>query len=252
MNIPQFTAQSSLYRTSNRYRSSIADFGSSIMDQSIVPSYIPGAMTRSKCSGCTEGCAITWDICLAKTAVEVTEACWASLGFGCGAAIALGYIQTGACYESYAACMGICNIPGNPVWRNVPCCPKVCRWFEDPFTPGAGCCDYGEGCVAEDDPNSRQGCCPSDQRVCGGNCCAKGESCCGDTCCPPGYYCLDGNFCSEYPATIPFGNPPPPPPPVNNCAFGGAPCGPTCCPPGLQCCGYTAQFGADCRKSCFR
>jgi hypothetical protein len=195
MNIPQFTAQSSLYRTSSRYRSSATE--GSMPAQSVLAAYIPGPQTQHDCSVCTDACARPRNVCLAKAAVEVTEACWASLGFGCGAAIALGYIQAGACYELYETCVGYCNIPGGLGPFSGPCCPKVCgpEFLLGPFLgSGTGCCDLGEACVDQEDPNSRQGCCPTDQVVCGGSCCAKGESCCGDTCCPSGYYCLDWQF----------------------------------------------------------
>ena len=74
MNMPQFTAQASLYRTSNRYRSSAADFGGSIADQSVIAAYIPGPRTQEKCSGCTDVCVGLRDVCLAEVAVSVSEA----------------------------------------------------------------------------------------------------------------------------------------------------------------------------------
>lgn len=243
MNIPEFTAQASLYRTSNRYRSSAADFGGSIADQSIVTAYIPGPQTQNKCSGCTDVCVAVRDVCLAKVAVMVTEACWASLGFGCGPAIALGYIQAASCESSYLSCFGICNIPSASElgWES-PCCPKVCG-VPTPGSAGTGCCDHGEACVGSDGPNTRDGCCPVGQ-YCGGNCCAKGESCCGETCCPPDHFCLDGNNCSAEPGYFP--NTPPPPPPVNNCIFGGVPCGKKCCFGDFVCCNDSG--GPVCRQ----
>jgi hypothetical protein len=100
----------------------------------------------------------------------------------------------------------------------------------DPFNPGSGCCDVGEHCVDQNDPNSRNGCCPSDRSVCGNSCCAPGEYCCGDSCCPPGQPCTDG-LCGVYPPIIPPGTPPPGPPP---------PPPPGGCPPGTW---YNPLFG---------
>jgi hypothetical protein len=247
MNIPQFTAQASLYRASNRYRSSVADFAASIPAQSVVAAYIPGAETMNRCSGCIDACTTARDVCLAKTAVMVTEACWASLGFGCGAAIAWGYIQAASCESVYLECFGFCNIPSGPGWKGF-CCPKVCG-LPTPGKEGTGCCDHGEACVAQDDPNSRDGCCPVGH-FCGGRCCPTDAPCCGSSCCPPPYSCIEG-VC-----TTGFGTGTPPPP--HGCPPGAAPCGfpdssgviRTCCPPGLKCCGYTDQFGPDCRTTC--
>lgn len=251
MSIPQFTAQASLYTTSNRYNFSIPAYSGSTSESSIVPAYIPGPATRRDCSVCTGICDKGAAICGVGAATYAAAVCAATLGVGCGAAVAAAAAVLAECAEAYAGCIGLCNIPG---WVPVVggyCCPKICGPPNPLEGSGSGCCDLGEACVDQDDPNSRQGCCPSGQLVCGGKCCAKGDSCCGDTCCPPGYYCLDGGNCVEYPPFAPPGSNPPPPP-VNNCIFGGAPCGPKCCAPGLQCCSYSAQFGADCRTSCLR
>lgn len=249
MNVPAFTAQASLYRTSNRYRSLSSEPGDPACVHSIVPAYMPGPATQRDCSVCTGLCDKEIEGCAIVVAGVVSAVCVATLGFGCPGAVAAGEAALTVCAEAYAACIGYCNIPG---WVPVVggyCCPKICG-FPNPLEgSGSGCCDLGEACVDQHDPNSRQGCCPSDQLVCGGHCCAKGEKCCGDTCCPSNYYCVDG-YCSEYPTgNVPFGNPPPPPPPVNNCLFGGAPCGSKCCPPGLQCCGVF-QGQPDCKTSC--
>jgi hypothetical protein len=238
MNIPKFTAQASLYRASNSYHSSVAESGGSIPAPSVVAAYIPGPKTQNRCSGCIDVCTATRDVCLAKVAITVAETCWASLGFGCGAAIALGYIQAASCESTYLSCFGICNIPSASGlgWES-PCCPKVCG-FPTPGSEGTGCCDHGEACVDQDDPNSREGCCPSGRLVCGNSCCAEGQT-----------FCTEGGQCSsDFPGHFP--NDPPPPPPPNNCIFGGEPCGPKCCPPGLQCCNYSPQFGPDCKTSC--
>jgi hypothetical protein len=232
LNIPQFTGQASLYRTTNRYRSSDTDFSGSPSDRPVVAAYMPGPHTQERCSGCTNICAGLRDVCLAEVAFSVTEACLGSLGFGCGAAIAWGYVQGGGCYAHYAECFGPCQIPSNPFWES-PCCPKVCG-VHIPGIAGSGCCDHGEACVGSHNPNTRDGCCPVGQE-CYGNCCAKGE------------HCLPGGICSTEPGYFP--NTPPLPEPDNNCIFGGAPCAGKCCLPGLMCCGGLPGQ-PDCRTSC--
>jgi hypothetical protein len=232
MNMPEFTAQSSLYRTSNRYRSSGSELSGLPSTQSVVAAYHPGPSTRKRCDMCLQSCANAKNSC--EDFVAGLVSWWNPV-----AALLL----YAGCYSDAADCRDQCANP--PLGA---CCPKACGPL-NPFEPGAGCCDGNEQCVDRYDPNSRQGCCPSGQSVCGGKCCAQGESCCGDTCCPSTYYCLDGNFCSQYPSNVPFGNPPPPPPPDNNCIFGGAPCGNKCCPPGWECCGvFNGQ--PDCKTSC--
>jgi hypothetical protein len=220
MNLPGFTAQVSLYRTSNRYRSCGSEGDGSPATQSIVAAYYPGQRTQERCSDCLEGCA--------KGSASCNALALATIWFPPAAAAAFAACATGA-----AICLGWCAAPfiGS-------CCPKVCG-FPNPLEPGEGCCDENEQCVDRYDPNSRQGCCPSDQSVCSGKCCAKGDTCCGGSCCPSNFHCLDG-FCSQYPARSlwPEDWKPPRPPdrPINYCRTGYEPCGGTCCPPGLQCC----------------
>jgi hypothetical protein len=234
VNIPQFTAIASIYRTSNHYHSSATTFADTVAGGSVVTAYLPGPETQSRCSGCTDVCVAVRDICFAKVAVVVAEWCAGTLGFGCAAAAAWGYIQTASCEATYLYCFGLCNIPStSEVGWESPCCPKVCGVPTSPGIGGSGCCDHGEACVGAHNPNTRDGCCPVGQE-CGGNCCAKAE------------YCLPGGVCSEYPGT--FDNPSPPPPPPNPC-FNGVPCFDKCCPPGLQCCGGTPAQ-PDCRTTC--
>jgi hypothetical protein len=242
MNLPEFTAQASLYRTSNRYRSSGAECDGSMPAQSVVAAYIPGPETQNRCSGCTAWCVAARNICLVKVAKGVLEGCSGTLGFGCLAAIGWGVVQTGGCYAHYAECFGLCHIPSADEldWKS-PCCPKVCG-IHIPGIAGSGCCDRGEACVGPGAPNTRDGCCPVGQ-YCGGNCCATGTSCCGDKCCPAGFSCIGGLCTTGFPTT------PPPPPPDDSCIFGGVKCGTKCCPPGLVCCGVF-QGQPDCKTSC--
>ncbi len=232
MNIPEFTARASLYRTSSGYRSAGSWNGGATQDQSIVPGYFPGSATQAKCNRCSEIALRNFGICLATGGV----ACIASGPFY---PICAGGVLT-ACDLALLSQQAACAYDD--------CCPKVCG-TPNPFDPGQGCCDEGEACVDRYDPNSRQGCCPGDQSVCAGKCCPKGYSCCGETCCPPHYFCRDGGFCSEYPSDLlpPKGATTPPTPPVNNCIFGGEPCGGKCCPVGTVCCGVLANGQPDCK-----
>jgi len=241
MSIPEFTAEASLYRTNNRYRSSGSEFEGSPSTQSVVAAYFPGTATQAKCNRCSE--------------IDLRN-----YG-GCLTVGAIGCIASGPFYPVCAGgVLGACNLGllgAQALCAYDDCCPKRCGPPDFFDLAGSGCCDANEQCVDRYDPNSRQGCCPSDQSVCAGKCCAKGESCCGDTCCPPNYFCRDGGFCSEFPSEFP--NTPPPPPPRYSCPPGAAPCGfpdssgviRTCCPPGLQCCGvFNGQ--PDCKTSCLR
>jgi hypothetical protein len=235
MNLPAFTAQASLYRTSRHYVSLASVVYGSALTQSVVTAQ--SGERFAGCDACEISCSKGNVRCQAVASAAYTGAmigCVATGPFApvCEAIAAGAYAGAiGGCYAWFAECMAEeCWLPGGD------CCPVFCELGH--------CCSEGETCIPH-------GCCPNDRTVCGGTCCAVGETCCGDTCCPSNYYCLDGNFCSEYPSNIPFGNPPPPPPPVNNCVFGGAPCGSKCCAPGLQCCGVF-QGQPDCRTSCIR
>ena len=241
MNIPGLTAEYSLYRSRNSYRTATTESSISQPTDSIVPAL--NAAGWAACDDCEKSCGENYSWCMA--AALLTS--WIPL-IGGGLGI--------SCVFGSWYCLARCHAEGHA------CCPKDC---------GSYCCSYGEQC------SHLSGCCPGDQIVCGGRCCAPGDSCCGDrccnagqtccgeTCCAPGQtccggVCCSGNCCGDTCCGVGvpccgdkccgFSPGPPPPPPVNNCIFGGAPCGPKCCPPGLQCCSYTAQFGAECKTSC--
>ena len=226
MAIPGFAAQASLYQTTRRYRSTGFARSEGMSGPSIMPAYFPGPSTQANCNRCNEIATRNFGGCLAIGAT------------GCG----LGCIAAGPFYPAcFAACMGgtlgTCNVN---LLREVgmclldDCCPKRCGPPDLFDLAGSGCCDEGERCVDQRDPNSRQGCCPSDQNVCGGRCCAPGERCCGEDCCPPHFHCIDG-VCTQYPS-FGRGGPPAPPRRFDYCLFGHEPCMGKCCPPGLQCC----------------
>jgi hypothetical protein len=245
MNIPAFTAQASLYRTSSRYRSCGSEFSGLPSAQSVVSAYYPGPGTTHDCQSCINTCLKVFGLCSAGAAAVVGVGCLAIVT--CPAAVAAATTIQEGCTVALAGCYGICNIP-----YVGECCPKPCG-FPNPFDPGSGCCDADETCVDQNDPNSRQGCCPVGQ-YCGGNCCAAGESCCGDLCCPQPNHCCGGSCCEpNIPCCgdtccsfLPPPGTPPPPPPANNCIFGGEPCMGKCCPIGTVCCGGSPGH-PDCR-----
>lgn len=222
MNIPEFNAEASLYRTNGHYRASVSECSALQLSQPILPAYIPSQETMRKCYKCLEkDCSKHLGICQAVADIACFVYPPACLSAHVG------------CWNEYLACLGSCHLPG----ELGECCPKPCR-VPNPFKPGVGCCDEGEHCVDESDPNSRSGCCPRGRSVCGGKCCLPGDNCCGDQCCPANYFCLDG-FCSEFPGPLlpPKGEGPPTPPPYTDyCLWGWTPCKGKCCAPGLECC----------------
>src|ERR1043166_2643636 len=108
MNIPQFTAQVSLYRTSNRYRSAGSELSGLSSTQSVVAAYIPGASTQSRCNLCLKDCDNKLSNCLDFAAVG-------SIFFPLGVLQAL-------CYSDASDCRDQCATPG--IFGS--CCPKVC------------------------------------------------------------------------------------------------------------------------------
>ena len=266
MNIPEFTAQASLYRTSNSYRSLAFDRAS--LQRTVLVPQIGGPDFEGYWN-CVNDCRDKHPNLTPKDAAKLcVRSCRDPGGTSPGSGSVYGYhpgqstqYRCNKCLQTCAYDQSNCEdyalaaswTPFGPLlWALCssdaadcrdqcatglgPCCPKTCG-PRSPFDPSAGCCDGNEQCVGIYDPNSRQGCCPSDQIVCDGKCCAAGEN-----------FCRAGLFC-ERQFIGDFPNTPPPPPPVNNCIFGGEPCGNKCCPPGLQCCGvFNGQ--PDCRTSC--
>jgi hypothetical protein len=242
MNLPAFTAESSLYRSRNRYRVAAERSTAGLAADSVVLSL--SAAANAACDDCEQSCAEDYSSCLA-VALATVWLPWLGGGIGAG------------CVAGSWYCLARCNSEGHA------CCPTDC---------GKYCCDYGEQC------SHLSGCCPGDRVVCAGRCCAAGDSCCGDrccnagqtccgdTCCLPGENCCGGKCCphnccgdtccdagvpccGDHCCSLlpPKGSSPTPPP--NHCLFGGAPCGTKCCPPGLECCGlFNGQ--PDCKTSC--
>lgn len=198
MNMPEFTAQASLYTTSNRYRSSGSEVSGLPSTQSVVAAYHPGPTTQAICNGCLQVCSDNWRSC-ENAAIAL---------FWWDPFVLLTALRA-KCDSTEERCRNGC--------ADV-CCPQLCGPGE-PSTSGAGCCDADESCVDQNDPNSRNGCCPSNQTVCGSKCCPAGFSCIGGLC------------------TTGFPNTPPPPLDDGCMLFGGVQCGKKCCYGGLKCCG---------------
>ena len=222
MNRPGFTAQASLYRTSNHYFTSAPAGCDATPTQSVMAQ---SGERFANCDSCEKTCTWTNYKCQATASAAYAIVAGACVGFvfppavaACEAVAAGVYAGAiGACYAWWGECMTECWLPGNE------CCPVFCELGH--------CCSEGETCIP-------RGCCPNDRIVCNGQCCDVGETCCGGTCCPGHYYCLDG-FCSEFPSPLlPPGNsqPPTPPPSRVRCRKGWKACGPICCPSDLQCC----------------
>jgi len=218
MNMPAFTAQASLYRSSNHYRRSGTDSGDSYSGQTVVAAYMPGPETQRACNNCIEGCAETLAQCAAIAALPLVACVFPP---ACIGAAAVAGAALAACNVNSLACIARSNL--------LRCGPKGCG-TPNPFDPGEGCCDENEACVDPYDRNSRRGCCPSDQVVCAGKCCPTAHTCCGGTCCPPNHFCRDG-FCSEFPGPSlwPEDWTPPkrPKQPFNYCKIGYEQCGST-------------------------
>src|SRR5262245_10808751 len=233
MNIPQFTAQASLYRSSNLCRPAGPQGAKLWSGEGIAPAYYPGPATQAECQKCLKSVINDYFYCVAFT------------GFP---------LSLGHCQLQYYRDVFKCEVD--------VCYPKRCEGL-GLFGEGDGCCDADETCVAQGDPNSRSGCCPSDQIVCAGTCCRSsccgdiccppGYFCCGDTCCPPGYHCRDGWICErEFIGRFPTTPPPAPPAPSDKWCIlmGGEPCGRGCCPLGLECCGLKSDGSPDCKRYC--
>lgn len=226
MNVPAFTADASLYKTSTHYFFSTSSASESTPTGSLV---IAQAGERfAGCDACEVNCVWTNVKCEAAA-----SAVYAGAAIGCAALIFPPAIAVceGVAAGIYAAAIGGCYAWNGECevecwWPGGPCCPVFCELGH--------CCSEGETCIPH-------GCCPNDQTICNGTCCDKGWTCCGDTCCPPNYFCRDGGFCSEFPSDLlpPKGAPsatPPARPKRGVICLNGTPCVDKCCAPGLQCC----------------
>ena len=265
MSLPGFTAEASMFRSRRQYASGAFGLDAAAPSDTVQLAYRPGSETQSSCRKCLDGCNSAAENCVADASSILLGCIFPP---DCAIAVAAYGEALATCAITNAACKGVCALPyfGS-------CCPKVCG-FPDPLDPGSGCCDEGEHCVDENDPNARDGCCPADRSTCGGHCCAPGDSCCGDSCCPAGYTCDQGVCCPPYyhvcggqccgafnkccngqccssadqqcdPVTGACSTPPRPPSP---CRAGWELCAGECCPPDKVCCGdpLACREGYEC------
>ena len=132
MNIPAFTAQASLYRTSNRYRSSGFEAHGLRSSESVIAAYSPGQATLQRCRSCLNTCAFDRENCLAFADRAVS---WWNP--------AVGILLYAGCETDFADCRDKCGTGLGP------CCPKACG-PRDPYNRADGCCDSDETCVEVD------------------------------------------------------------------------------------------------------
>jgi hypothetical protein len=183
----------------------------------IVPFYKPGSGTMASCNNCLDDCASALAQCAAGASAILLGCIFPP---ACGAAVAAAGAALAACDGTSLGCVAYCDA--------AKCCPKLCG-VPNPFDPGSGCCDSGEACVSDSDPNARQGCCPTDHAACGGNCCATGDTCCGNTCCGSGSQCLNGVCCPSTTKAVCNGQ----------CCDGACGADGNCCPWPNHVCGST-------------
>ena len=151
MSLPSLTAEASLYRSSRNYPG-IYQPATENSARGFFPAYLPGKGTQQTCYDCTSGCVESELWCEAGVVAVMTACCVLSLGFACAGCVAAAAVASAACDANLARCMGNCAVTRK-------CCPKACGVI-DPFDPGSGCCDSGESCVDQSDPNSREGLLP--------------------------------------------------------------------------------------------
>ena len=240
MNMPGFNAQASIYKTGGSYRVSALGFGNSTYE-GITPAYRPGPGTQAACGDCFDHCARNLAVCEAGAAA-ILAGCF--FPPACPALVIAAAAAEAACTGEFLICGGICE--------GTDCCPKLCG-VPNPSDPGSGCCDKGEACVDQDDPNSRNGCCPSAQHVCNNKCCPPGVSCCGSECgCPANFACVQGQCCPPSTTTICNGACCQGPCDINGncCDTPNHLCGGACCPPLNDCCnGQCCDLGQHCHPT---
>jgi len=148
----------------------------------IIPFFtIQGTPAQGSCTSCTNTCQAVSYSCGVAAAVVAVFCPWCGVGAGA------------ACAAIYLGCTLDC------VYNPSFCCPVKCASGPlNILNPGDGCCNFGENCVDENDPNAvRQGCCPASQNECASKCCAVGERCDQNSgkCCNPVSTCSAGTCC---------------------------------------------------------
>lgn len=195
--------------------------------EAVRPFFSISSGQQQACNDCTDNCEEQWGICQGLDAGGTVAACLLCPPC-CPVAVGVGAGASGICDGDLATCVGLCIVPGHA------CCPVFCSFS---LNPSEGCCDSGETCVQQNDPEARDGCCPN-ARTCSGRCCPPGDTCCGGDCCPSGQ-CQPGNVCCPPGQRICNGT---------CCANGVCDstgnccpspshiCGGACCPPFNTCC----------------
>jgi hypothetical protein len=200
--------------------------------QTVVPAYHIrlGGPGGNACATCANDAAETLAECDAIAAAAVVAACL--FPPACPAAAIAGGAALGGCATQFGIRMGTCELK--------ECCPKRCG-PTNILDLGSGCCEAGEQCVNQNDPNAaRGGCCPEGRSVCSGNCCIDGETCVQGVCCPPNTPGACNGVCCSGPCDQ-----------AGNCC--NPPnhlCGGFCCPPFNQCCnGHCCDLGQTCHPT---
>jgi hypothetical protein len=191
MNIPGFSAETSLYKTSRHYRS-IGKFNQA--DGTVYPALsindlvkfspdfyfdrqgwrdiVSGDISiRGCCRDCLSSFPCADESCRRQRLFDCNRKCNAETIGGCG------------CPPGRAVCEGLCCGQG-----------EVCTL--DGCSPPNQVCN-NRRCLGRCLP---EGCCPLGQVVCNNHCCERGWSCTSEGCCPPGVCCEStacppGKFC---------------------------------------------------------
>jgi len=144
---------------------------------------------RQLCNECMDTCRDDLLICQVVDAAAVGATCIFCPPCCVIEVIEAGAAASGGCDVTYGGCLVASCLRGGKA-----CCPVFCHFD---LNPGEGCCDSGEVCVDEHEPNSRSGCCSSD-KACGSHCCGSNERCQpGDVCCPQGALICNGVCCTN-------------------------------------------------------
>lgn len=225
--VPGFTAESTLYKSANRYVSYGPEMNGAVPASSVLLAL--NDADRGRCDRCEQKC-----IDQAAQCTGYAAASWGIALVGCAASGPFWPICAAAASTTYAAAVGLCELKhaaclaGECYFPGGSCCPVFC---------GLGhCCSTGEQCTDN-------GCCPADRHVCAGTCCDKGYFCCNGQCCNE--MCIDG-VCT-YPSFGPYTpverEPARAPNPfTGGCEPNWTKCHDQCCPPGQKCCGYGCDY----------
>jgi hypothetical protein len=225
--VPGFTAETTLFKSANRYRSSGPPRDGASTAQAVMLALSDA--DRGRCDRCENKCNEQAAECTGYAAAGFAVGLVGCIAAGpfyplCAGPVTAAYgIAIATCGVKHVACLaGECHAPGGS------CCPVFCELGH--------CCSTGERCT-------NNGCCPSDRQICGGECCDPGYFCCNGQCCNE--MCIDG-VCTypSFGAYTPVEREPAraPNPFTGGCEPGWTKCRDQCCPPGQKCCGYGCDY----------